>query len=576
MTVIVKELQQQLAQYKVRCAGVDTLAVVLKEAKQESVTLARQKKALETAIANLQNRLSTNNLSASVNIEETDLYVPGTSKQTLDNLARENARLRSLLKNTEHQPGKKSSEEMQELKTLVEDLESDKNQLQAQLQEVESIKLVMVKQYEETIASLKKDMAEEREKMMIEIDKYKFERNDMLKNLDKDSSKGYNYRDKKSVECQTSGMQLDSVDNIKTSLKLLAEQCKQLDEDLDNLDLSGGQQTAASSTEEAVKAKDEAYHLKAKLEEITLMNQRWQVHSDAKERQHIANVSELKNEIEVWKQEAEMNRAENMRYVQIVEELQRTLYQMRQKPQIDPSMVEILKQQIQVCTEDFNNERKDHEIVLRKKKELQAEVEDLKLQNEGLKQELETLKLRRTSSSSQPSESRHMMERRSWHPGQFPTQLQQQQQQQQLPQQQYSHIQARGEDTDDIPNLPPVPFLPKTGATLQTNPPLSYGRRAKSDSPFSFECEAGPFGLHLPGDTPQFMSHSQLDLVDGQSKNSQNVRPGALGSMPPLKRRSSDIDMLKNKGVMACPKCSKEFPEDQTDILLSHIDVCKD
>ena len=64
MTVIVKELQQQLAQYKVRCAGVDTLAVILKEAKQESVTLARQKKALETAIANLQNRLSTNNLSA--------------------------------------------------------------------------------------------------------------------------------------------------------------------------------------------------------------------------------------------------------------------------------------------------------------------------------------------------------------------------------------------------------------------------------------------------------------------------------------------------------------------------------
>ena len=44
----------------------------------------------------------------SVNIEETDLYVPGTSKQTLDNLARENARLRSLLKNAEHQSGKKA------------------------------------------------------------------------------------------------------------------------------------------------------------------------------------------------------------------------------------------------------------------------------------------------------------------------------------------------------------------------------------------------------------------------------------------------------------------------------------
>ncbi|RUS73091.1 hypothetical protein EGW08_019152, partial [Elysia chlorotica] len=346
MTVVVKELQQQLAQYKLRCAGVDTLAVVLKEAKQESVILARQKKALETAITNLQNRLSTNNLSASVNIEETDLYVPGTSKQTLDNIARENARLRSLLKNAEHQSGKKSIDDSQELKTLVEGLESDKNQLQAQLQEVEGIKLNMVRQYEETIAKLKKDMAEEKEKMRKDFDKYK--------NSDKDSSKGRS-EDKKSVECQTLGMQLDLVDNLKRSLKNIAEQCKELDEDLDNL-------------------------------KITLMNQRWQIHSDAKERQHMANISEYKNnfllvysqEIEAWKQEADLNRAENVRLVQIVEDLQRTLNQLRQKPHIDPSMVEILKQQIQVCTEDFNNERKDHEQALNQKKQLQAEVEKLK------------------------------------------------------------------------------------------------------------------------------------------------------------------------------------------------------
>lgn len=35
------------------------------------------------------------------------MFVPGASKQTLDNLARENARLRNLLKNTDVQASKK-------------------------------------------------------------------------------------------------------------------------------------------------------------------------------------------------------------------------------------------------------------------------------------------------------------------------------------------------------------------------------------------------------------------------------------------------------------------------------------
>ena len=42
----------------------------------------------------------------SVNIEETELFVPGASKKTLDNLARENARLRSQLRNSESQSDK--------------------------------------------------------------------------------------------------------------------------------------------------------------------------------------------------------------------------------------------------------------------------------------------------------------------------------------------------------------------------------------------------------------------------------------------------------------------------------------
>lgn len=64
MKLVFKELQQQVAQYKAQCSGVSTVALMLKESKQEVVKLTRQRKALEIAVANLQNRLSTNGLSS--------------------------------------------------------------------------------------------------------------------------------------------------------------------------------------------------------------------------------------------------------------------------------------------------------------------------------------------------------------------------------------------------------------------------------------------------------------------------------------------------------------------------------
>ena len=49
----------------------------------------------------------------------------------------------------------------------------------------------------------------------------------------------------------------------------------------------------------------------------------------------------------------------------------------RSQPQFDASIVEILKQQIQVCTEDFNTERRDREQAVIKGKQLQEQVHKL-------------------------------------------------------------------------------------------------------------------------------------------------------------------------------------------------------
>lgn len=57
--------------------------------------------------------------------------------------------------------------------------------------------------------------------------------------------------------------------------------------------------------------------------------------------------------------------------------LTREVNKLRAQPQYDMSIVEILKQQIQVCTEDFNTERKDREHAVNRAKQLQEEVNKL-------------------------------------------------------------------------------------------------------------------------------------------------------------------------------------------------------
>lgn len=54
--------------------------------------------------------------------------------------------------------------------------------------------------------------------------------------------------------------------------------------------------------------------------------------------------------------------------------LTREINKFRLQPPVDVSIIEILKQQIQVCTEDFNTERKDREHAVNKAKQLQDEL----------------------------------------------------------------------------------------------------------------------------------------------------------------------------------------------------------
>lgn len=85
----------------------------------------------------------------------------------------------------------------------------------------------------------------------------------------------------------------------------------------------------------------------------------------------------MEKDSEMLRTEFEALKQENQRLKRDVENLTRELHQRRSKPQIDASMVEILKQQIQVCTEDFNTERKDREKAVNRAKQLSDEVNRL-------------------------------------------------------------------------------------------------------------------------------------------------------------------------------------------------------
>lgn len=113
MKLLLKHYQAQLESHKVRRDGVETVSRLLAEARQENLTLKKNQVALETTIKNLQNRLVVNGISNAAT-EDDEVIVPSMSKQTFNNLALENARLRSIL----HKEGSENLDSIQKVKEV--------------------------------------------------------------------------------------------------------------------------------------------------------------------------------------------------------------------------------------------------------------------------------------------------------------------------------------------------------------------------------------------------------------------------------------------------------------------------
>lgn len=578
MKLVLKELQEQLAIYKNRCAGVDTVALMLKESKLEVVKLTRQCKALETAVANLQNRLSTNGLSSSVNIEETELYVPGASKQTLDNLARENARLRSQLKNSEGQTGKRSLEDHSLSRDVLENLEAENKQLKAQLQESENLKISLSNQYKANIEQLKA----ENELQLQNLEKAFNEQ------LQKKTSHNKDEDERKEIGCQTAEVPPSKIEELRESLKHISQQCLDLDNNLENIYLVKNSNSKENSQyKEKIGVSEEAYaDLERRLNQVVMMNQRWQAHNDSQEQQvhllgaRIAELEDINQEMENIRAETDVLRIENQRLKYDVENLTRELHQRRLQPDMDHSLVEILKQQIQVCTEDFNTERKDREQAVNRAKALQDEVNRLKNERDLLKQEVEMFK-----TSKSPPET--PVDRRI--PGYQP-----------VPN--FNRYKMRSVDHNvqrPPPHLSPAPYWssgpsPSSSISPVTSPvPMSFssnsmvGDRSSSYAPSSQDSAVGGLSTRggaqrpAPSHTDSNFHSMPRAIRSSTPDNSQisgiSHQHDSGVSMPAVSRKSSSTSSSgKAKGdYLTCPKCNQEFSEKQEQDLLAHLEQCK-
>ena len=104
LKVLIQKLQEENHVLKIRKEGAETVPKLLQEAKQESFVLKKKIGLLETVIRNLQSRLESHGLSTEVVLNENETYVPGHSKKLLENLTRENARLRSIVRSQSGDP----------------------------------------------------------------------------------------------------------------------------------------------------------------------------------------------------------------------------------------------------------------------------------------------------------------------------------------------------------------------------------------------------------------------------------------------------------------------------------------
>lgn len=96
---VTNEQQKDIQSQKRRKDGMDTIAKLLQETQQDLILARKKNKALELSVRFLQNKLTQSGMNPNVELEDEEVFIPGPSKEIMDNLVRENSRLLSITRN---------------------------------------------------------------------------------------------------------------------------------------------------------------------------------------------------------------------------------------------------------------------------------------------------------------------------------------------------------------------------------------------------------------------------------------------------------------------------------------------
>lgn len=395
MKLLLKQCQTELHTYKIRHGGVETFSRLLQETKQENSSLNKKLKTLETIVRNLQSRLINHGLSASLSLEESDDFIPGTSKQVLENLTRENSRLKQLLRTSPSDP-----EEIQTLQQKVKEFSQKNTALQQQLES----KISRANDLERALSS----SADEKDAQIRRLTTTVEELRESSRTRD--------------VLCISLA---EETNNLRQQLTDVGTQCQQMAQRLENSKAKQGSQLKGSDKhpEDADRLREENYTVKAKLDEVIKMNHRWQSYNTMQEQRIKQLMSEVESaqalaitpereesinraldeaksklqSLENQKKELDTKLNEALTYnshlTQEVEKLREEVNSRREGTCLSSNSesIEALKHQIQICTEDFEYERSDREKAQHRISQLEEEMRQIKAERDRYKTRISQL-----------------------------------------------------------------------------------------------------------------------------------------------------------------------------------------
>ncbi|XP_066277486.1 TNFAIP3-interacting protein 2-like [Branchiostoma lanceolatum] len=513
------DIDQQIHSLQIRLKGTETLSILLSEAREQIAQLSAALRERESTIALLQNRLGQNGLSTSLSLGSTELVVPGASRELVQGLIRENARLKQSLKGApmDEELRRRFAEQQNSIKILEDELTERRESL---------------KKLEDTLSSSEDD----KDKMIASL-------RDRLRELERNSQT-------QDVLCKSL---TEESETLRTRLQATAEMCNELAKKLEaekvcrkngdaseDLEKEMRQMSVSEDRrykQERRRAQEEITRLQGQVKELVDMNTRWQIYNDQRE-QYVQQLRDKQLQLE--------NRPTPSAPAQsgLTEEQQR---------RIDQTILNA-KRETEKTKEEAMRLHDDLTVARNIAFELQAQVEQLQMEKDHSRREIAALRRQEAFVPSDAQETIQMLQQQV----QVCTEdFQAERQDRETLQTRLDELFAAQERDQQV-----ITMLREQVRQLQ-----STGYRA----PFARPCQT-EYRRNQPVEQSMLIArrghnynHHGYDVIDGMQEDDDLATDGV---------GSDEESAGRKEHMLYCPRCKREYSKDKHDQLLEHIDVC--